>query len=35
VKISDGRDYEEAGPVSAVASDAIAKFLQQNVSQPR
>ena len=35
VKLSDGRDYEEAGPVSPAATDAIAKFLQKNVTQPR
>ena len=34
-KISDGRDYEEAGPVAPAAAIAINKFLQQTVQQPR
>ena len=34
-KISDGRDYEEAGPIAPGAVTALEKFLQTNVQQPR
>jgi dienelactone hydrolase len=35
VTVSDGRDYEEAGPVAPAARVALEKFLQQAVQQPR